>query len=108
MGQLGPMVLLFAVLNVGLWFNFRNMARGQARLADEGGLLPGELLSAKIRSSKNGNYLRVECRFTSPQGKLITGKKDVGGPARYLKPTPPPSGTKVLVLYDGDRLWQVL
>jgi hypothetical protein len=102
----GLPLLVLAVIDVGLGFYHRKMAERENRLAAEGGLLPGELLSTKIRASKGGNYLQVECRFTNAEGRQVTGKKN-GRPDRGLK-SPPAAGSQVLVLYDTDRLWQVL
>jgi hypothetical protein len=107
MGQLAPFVFLGVLVDAGLWAYFRKLVRGDQKLGSDGGLIPGELVSAKVRAAKGGNYLQAECRFTSPQGKIVTGKKNVGRPDRSLR-TPPPVGSRVLILYDNDRLWQAL
>ena len=70
-------------------------------------MLPGELISAKLLATKGGNYLQAECRFTSPDGKTVTGRKNADKARRSLKTLPTP-GAKILILYDSDRLWQVL
>ena len=98
--------MVLAVIDAGLGFYFRKMADREKRLAAEGGLLPGELVSARIRANKGGNYLQVECRFTNAEGRQVTGKKN-GRPDRGLK-SPPAAGSQVFILYDTDRLWQVL
>jgi hypothetical protein len=99
--------MVLAVIDAGLGIYYRKMAEREKRLAAEGGLLRGELLSARIRASKSGNYLQVECQFLSPGGNQVTAKKTVGRPDRSLK-SPPAAGSQVLVLYDTDRIWQVL
>lgn len=98
--------LVLAAIDVGLGLYYRKMAHREKRLAAEGGLLPGELVSARIRANKGGNYLQVECRFHSPGGNAVMGTKN-GRPNRSLK-SPPAAGSQVLVLYDNPRLWQVL
>ena len=107
MGQIGPFVLVGVILEFGIWAYFQKLVRGDQKLGADGGLIPGELVSSKVRAAKGGNYLQAQCRFTSPQGLVITGKKNVGRPDRRLKEGPP-AGSKVLILYDSDRLWQVL
>ena len=107
MGQLAPIVLLGVPLELGIWAWFRRFVRGDQKLRADGGLIAGELVSSKVRAAKGGNYLQAVCRFTSPQGQVITGKKNIGRPDRRLKEGPP-AGSKVLILYDSDRLWQVL
>jgi hypothetical protein len=102
----GPILLVPAVIDLGIALCFQRLAEQRKQLAAEGGLLPGELLSAKLRAAKGGNYLQFECQFTSPQGQIIVGKRN-GPPDRRLK-NAPPAGSKLLILYDSDRLWQVL
>lgn len=102
-----PPVLIGIVLELGIWFYFRKMIDGDRKLGTDGGLIGGELVAAKIKAAKGGNYLQAECRFTSPQGQVVTGKKNVGRPDRRLK-NGPPAGSKILILYDSDRLWRVL
>ncbi|HEX3064703.1 MAG TPA: hypothetical protein VHQ39_04445 [Dongiaceae bacterium] len=107
MRQLGPILFLPALLDLGIAFYFRRRGSGEKRFAAEAGLLPGEIISSRLRAAKGGNSLQVECRFTTPDGKVITGSKNAGKPGRSLK-TPPAPGTPILILYGTDRLWQVL
>jgi hypothetical protein len=102
----GPIIFLPALGDLGLGLYFRNKAADEKRLGAEGALLPGEIVSARIRASKGGNYLQVECRFRSPDGNPVTGTRN-GGSDRSLK-SPPAAGSQVLILYDNPRLWQVL
>jgi hypothetical protein len=104
---MGFTLIGLAVLDVGISIFLYRLWEREARLASDGGLLPAELLSAKVRAAKGGNYLQAECRFTSPQSQAITAKKNVGRPDRRLK-VAPPAGSKVLILYDSDKLWQIL
>ena len=107
MSIFGPCLFLPVVLHIGLGMYFRKMVQKERRLAAEGGLLPGELISVKLLATKGGNYLQAECRFTSPDGKTVTGRKNADKARRGLKTLPTP-GAKILILYDSDRLWQVL
>jgi hypothetical protein len=107
MRQLGPALFLPALLDLGIAFYFRNRGSGETRFAAEAGLLPGEIISARLRAAKGGNSLQVRCRFTAPDGHVITGSKNAGRVARNFK-TPPASGEAILILYGDERLWQVL
>ena len=107
MSFFGPCLFLPGLVDFGLGAYFRRAAQKERRLAAEGGLLPGELTSAKLLATKGGNYLQAECRFTSPDGKTVTGRKNADKARRSLKTLPTP-GAKILILYDSDRLWQVL
>jgi hypothetical protein len=107
MGPLGPFLLLGVLADIGLWAYFRKLVRGDRKLGADGGLIAGKLISAKVRAAKGGNYLQIQCQFTSPQGQVTTGKKNVARPDRRLREAPP-AGATVLILYDSDRLWQVL
>lgn len=107
MSDILPFVLVGVVLELGIWFYFRKMVDGDRKLGDDGGLIAGELVAAKVKAAKGGNYLQAECRFTSPQGQIISGRKNIGQPNRRLREAPP-AGSKILILYDSDRLWRVL
>jgi hypothetical protein len=102
----GPIIFLPALGDLGLGFYFRNKAADEKRLGAGGALLPGEIVSARIRANKGGNYLQVECRFRSPDGNPVTGTRN-GRPDRSLM-SPPATGAQVLILYDSAKLWQVL
>ena len=104
---LGPALLVPAIADVGLSMLFRNIAEKEKRLSSEGGLITGELVSAWIRASKNGNYLQAECRFVPPGGKPIKAMKSVARFDPRLK-SPPAAGSTILILYDNPKLWQVL
>ncbi len=106
MRQFGPIIFLPALGDLGLGLYFHNRARDEKRLAAEGALLPGEVVSARIRASKGGNYLQAEFQFHSPEGNPVTGTRN-GQSDRSVK-SPPAPGSQVLVLYDNPRLWQVL
>ena len=105
--QIAPVALVLVVVEIGMFVWFRRQIRNDRKLGILGGLIGGELVASKVKAAKGGNYLQAECRFTSPQGQVITGKKSVGRPDRRLKAGPPVS-SKVLILYESDRLWQVL
>ena len=107
MSIFGPCLFLPVVLHIGLGVYFRKAMQKERTLAAEGGLLPGELISAKLLATKGGNYLQLECRFTNPDGKTITGRKNADKARRNLKTMPSP-GAKLLILYGSDSLWQVL
>lgn len=107
MSDVVPFVLVGIVLELGIFAWFRKLIRDDQKLGADGGLIPAELIAAKVKAAKGGNYLQAECRFTSPQGRVITGKKSVGRPDRGLREGPP-AGSKILILYESDRLWQVL
>ena len=102
-----PFVLVGVVLELAIFAWFRKLIRDDQKLGADGGLIGGELIASKVKAAKGGNYLQVQCRFTSPQGQVVIGKKSIGRPDRRLKEGPP-AGSKVLVLYHSDRLWQVL
>jgi hypothetical protein len=104
---MGPAFLGLGLLDFGISIVFRKMAGSRKRLVEEGGLIAGELASARLRASKNGNYLEVECRFASPEGAAIAATKSIRPFDRTLK-TPPPPGSKILILYAGPKLWEVL
>jgi hypothetical protein len=103
----GPCLFLLVLLDLGIAFLFRRLSERDKRLGVEGGLLPGELISAKLLATKGGNYLQAECRFTSPDGKIVTGRKNADKARRNLKTMPNP-GAKLLILYDSDNHWQAL
>ena len=104
--QIAPFAILLVVIEIGIFLWFRKLVRDDQKLGADGGLIPGELIASKVKAAKGGNYLQAQCRFTSPQGQVITGKKNAR-PDRRLKEGPP-AGSKILILYDSDRLWQVL
>ena len=104
---LGLPVALLGIADIGLAIYYRKKAIEEEQLAASGGLISGTVIRAKLNASKNGTNFRVECRFTSPAGKEISRAKGVGRVTRQPK-TAPPAGSKVLILYDSDRLWQVL
>jgi hypothetical protein len=106
-GIFGLAMFGVAVLDVGISIFLRKLWAREAHLASDGGLLPAELLSARVRAAKGGNNLQVQCRFTSPEGTAITATKNVGRPDRRLRTAPPPD-VKILILYGSDRLWQIL
>jgi len=107
MSTVGFFVLPGMLVDIGLLLFFRKLVRGDQKLGADGGLIPGELVSSKVKAAKSGNYLQAQIRFASPQGQIVTGRKNVGRPDRRLKEGPP-AGSRVLILYDNDRLWQVL
>jgi len=104
---LGLPVALLAIVDVGLAFYYRKKAKEEELLAANGRLIPGTVIRARVRASKNGTNFRVQCRFTSPEGREINATRIVGRITRQPKTAPTP-GRKVLILYDSDRLWGVL
>ena len=104
----GPGLLLIAAIYYLFNFFIRRRAGMEKQLVERGGLLAGELVSTKFRTDDNGGTtLRVECRFTSPAGAGISGKRHF---SRYDvdRKSPPAAGAKLLVVYVDDKVWEVL
>jgi hypothetical protein len=104
----GPVLLLSAAIYYLFNLFIRRRANIEKQLIERGGLLAGELVSTKFRSDENGGTtLRVECRFTSPSAMNLTGKRHFN---RYDvdRKAPPPPGTKLLIVYVDDKVWEVL
>jgi len=66
------------------------------------------LVSTRFRNTDDANnVLRLEYRFAQPGGEAAIRKKDF--PRHDLNPkSPPPPGSKLLILYVDEQLWQVL
>jgi hypothetical protein len=104
----GPTLLLIAAIYYGISFFLQRRASREQQLAERGGLLPAELISTRFRNNDEGQtVLRLECRFTRPGGELVTAKKHT---TRFDldRKSPPPPGSKLLLLYVDEKLWEVL
>jgi hypothetical protein len=83
-------------------------AATERRLAEDGGLIGGELLSVRYRSGGEGQpSLKVHYSFLRPGGQQMSRRQtlfrfDVD--RRAL----PPAGSKILVLYVDENLFDVL
>jgi hypothetical protein len=105
----GP-VLLFLALIYWLfsWSQARRLAREQ-RLS-HGGLIGGELVKVKyFEGSADGSpaSLRVDYRFTAPDGQLVEKRQSLLRFDFSRKNLPPP-GSKVLLLYVDAETFEVL
>lgn len=104
----GPGLLLLAAIYYLFNLFIRRRAGIEKQLIERGGLLAGELVSTKFRTDDNGGTtLRVECRFTSPSAVSLTGKRHF---SRYDvdRKSPPSPGSKLLIVYVDDKVWEVL
>ena len=104
----GPTLLAAALIYYGINFVLLKQTSREQRLSERGGLLPGEVVSTRFRNTDEANdVLRLEYRFAPPGAEAATRKKHF--PRHDLNPkSPPPPGSRLLILYVDEQLWQVL
>lgn len=106
----GPLLLfLAAVYWLISWIQSRRASK-EGRLAAEGGLLPGELIKAKYYSGSGDSNiptLRIDFRFTAPDGQTIE-KRQTLNRFDFTRKTLPPPGSQLLVLYVDKDLSEAL
>ena len=91
------------------WVQSRRAAKEEV-LGSRGGLLPAEMTGIKyIEGSSDGGTpsLRVDYRFTAPDGQLVDKRQSVQQ-FNYGRKNLPPVGSKVLVLYVDKETFEVL
>ena len=106
----GPLLLFLAGVYWFIGWVQSRRASKKARLAAEGGLLPGELIKAKYYSGSGDNNvptLRIDYRFTAPDGQTVE-KRQILGRFDFTRNTLPPPGTQILVLYVDKELFEAL
>jgi hypothetical protein len=107
---IGPVLLFLALVYWFFsWSQSRRAAKEQ-RLSAEGGLLPAELTGIKYISGSGDNNvpsLRVDYRFTTPDGGSVNKRQHLSR-FDFTRKTLPPEGSKVLVLYVDAETLEVL
>jgi hypothetical protein len=106
----GP-VLLFVGAFYGMiaWIQSRRAGK-EARLTAEGGLLPATLIKTKYYSGSgegNSPSLRVDYRFTAPDGQTVEKRQSLSR-FDFTRKALPPEGSPLLVLYVDAGLFEVL
>ena len=106
----GPLLLFLAFIYwLFSWIQSRRAAREQ-RLSAEGGLLPAGLTGIEYMSPSGDNNvatLRVDYRFTAPDGKIVDKRQRLER-FDHTRKNLPPVGSKILVLYVDAETFEVL
>ena len=106
----GPLLLFLALVYwLFAWGQSRRAAKEQI-LSSQGGLLPAELTAIKyISGSGDGSLpsLRVDCRFTPPDGKIVD-KRQYLQRFDFARKNLPPVGSKLLIIYVNAETFEVL
>jgi hypothetical protein len=106
----GPLLLFLALVYwLFAWGQSRRAAKEQL-LSSQGGLLPAELTGIKYISGTGDSSLpslRVDYRFTAPDGQVIDKRQALPrfdfGPKNL-----PAAGSKLLILYVDKETFEVL
>lgn len=77
------------------------------RLNRHGMLLPGQLVSCKGSSGKNGYTVTARYQFRTPEGPYLTGSSS-SQRSDLRRTALPQNGTPVIVVWDGRKLHRML
>jgi hypothetical protein len=106
----GPLLLFLALIYWLLtWSQSRRAAKEQI-LGSQGALLPAELTGIKYSSGSGDNSmpsLRVDYRFTAPDGKSVDKRQHLQR-FDFGRKNLPPVGSKLLVIYVSAETFEVL
>jgi hypothetical protein len=98
---------LGAIYGAILWFQNRR-AVAEQRLARDGGLIGAELVATRYWSGgKSGPSLRIDYRFTAPDEQVVNRRQSFSLFDLDRKALPPP-GSKLLVLWVDETLFELL